>query len=108
MAKAAARAIAAEICRVSQVKPKVRMVFAAAPSQSDVLDILTAMPELPWDQVVAFHMDDYLDLPADAPQRFANWLDAHLFSKVPLAEVHPIPASGAGDEICHSYAEKLA
>ena len=108
MAKAAARAIAAEICRVSQVKPKVRMVFAAAPSQSDVLDILTAMPELPWDQVVAFHMDDYLDLPEDAPQRFANWLDAHLFSKVPLAEVHPIPASGAGDEICRSYAEKLA
>jgi glucosamine-6-phosphate deaminase len=35
-------------------------------------------------------------------------LDDHLFSKVPLAEVHRIPASGAPDEICQAYAGKLA
>ena len=108
MAKAAARAIADEMLRVAGMQPKVRMVFAAAPSQSDVLHVLTTMPELPWDQVVAFHMDDYLDLPAEAPQRFANWLDDHLFSKVPLGEVHPIPATGDSIDICRSYAAKLA
>ena len=108
MAKAAAQAIATEICRVAQAKSQVRIVFAAAPSQSDVLDLLTAMPGIPWGQVVAFHMDDYLDLPAEAPQRFANWLDTHLFSKVPLAEVNPIPAMGDSDNICRTYATKLA
>lgn len=52
-------------------------------------------------------MDDYLDLPPEAPQRFANWLEGNLFSKVPLAEVHRIPTLGLPEEICQNYAEKL-
>lgn len=108
MASAAANAIASKMRHVASVKPTVRMIFAAAPSQSEVLDALTAIPNLPWNQVIAFHMDDYLGLPASAPQRFANWLDDHLFSKVSLAEVHRISASGAPDEICQAYADKLA
>ncbi len=108
MAFTAANAIASTMRHVATVKPTFRMIFAAAPSQSEVLDALTAIPNLPWDQVIAFHMDDYLGLPAAAPQRFANWLEGHLFSKVPLAEVHRIPASGVPDEICRAYADKLA
>ena len=108
MAFAAANAIASKMRQVASVKPTFRMIFAAAPSQSEVLNALTAIPNLPWEQVIAFHMDDYLGLPTAAPQRFANWLDDHLFSKVPLAEVHRIRASGAPDEICQTYADKLA
>ena len=108
MAIAAANAIAAAMRRAASVKSSFRMVFAAAPSQSEVLNALTTIPNLPWDQVVAFHMDDYLDLPAEAPQRFANWLEDRLFSKVPLAEVHRIPALGLPEEICQNYAKKLA
>ncbi len=108
MAKAAADVIARRISAVAQNKPSVRMIFAAAPSQSDVLRMLVASPNVPWDQVVAFHMDDYLDLPEDAPQRFSNWLEQNLFSKVPLAETHRIPANGDADEICKSYSAKLA
>ncbi len=108
MAKAAADDIASRICAVARDKPSVRMIFAAAPSQSDVLRMLIASPNVPWNQIVAFHMDDYLDLPAEAPQRFSNWLEQNLFSKVPLAETHRIPASGIADEICQTYAAKLA
>ena len=108
MAIAAANAIAVEMRRAALMKPSIRMVFAAAPSQSEVLNALTKIPNLPWDQVVAFHMDDYLELPAEAPQRFANWLESHLFSKVPLAKVNRIPTLGSPDEICQTYADKLA
>lgn len=108
MEKAAADAIAAEMRRTADAKSAVRMVFAAAPSQAGVLNRLTVLRGLPWDRVTAFHMDDYLELPADAPQRFANWLGDHLFSKVSPSEVHTIPASGPPDEICEVYAEKLA
>ena len=109
MAKAAADAIARRICDVARGKPHVRMIFAAAPSQSDVLDNLTASLGVPWNQVVAFHMDDYLDLPSEAPQRFANWLENHLFSKVSLGETHRIPAKGGvPDKICEAYAAQLA
>lgn len=108
MAKAAAKAIAAQIRAVAGTKECVRMIFAAAPSQLEMLDNLVTLPGIPWDRVVAFHMDDYITLTAEAPQRFANWLDKNLFSKVPFAEIHRIPADGAADKICQTYAAKLA
>jgi glucosamine-6-phosphate deaminase len=103
MGDAAAHAVASQIKSVANAKGGVRMIFAAAPSQSGMLQTLTTMPGIPWELVTAFHMDDYVGLPADAPQRFASWLDSHLFSKVDLGEVHRIPCSGAAEEICNSY-----
>jgi glucosamine-6-phosphate deaminase len=108
MAKAAAKAIAAQIRTAAGTREYVRMIFAAAPSQLEMLDKLVNLPGIPWDRVVAFHMDDYITLPAEAPQRFANWLDENLFSKVIFAEVHRIPADGAADKVCQAYAAKLA
>lgn len=108
MGRVAAAAIAHQIRQVVQSTGRARMVFAAAPSQLEVLDALTRLADIPWQQVTAFHMDDYVGLPAEAPQRFANWLDTHLFSKLPFKEVNRIPAIGDAEEICRMYAAKLA
>ena len=53
-------------------------------------------------------MDDYVGLPSNAPQRFANWLDKHLFSQVPMGAVHRIASVGDTSDICHMYSEQLA
>lgn len=103
MGRAAAHEVAAAMRAVAAAKGAVRMVFAAAPSQADMLAALVAMPDLPWDRVTAFHMDDYLDLPAEAPQRFGNWLDRHLFGHAPFAAIHRIPAQGDPAHICADY-----
>src|SRR5882757_11183161 len=58
----------------------VRMIFAAAPSQAEMLDDLARERDIDWRRVVAFHMDEYLGLPADAPERFGAWLARHFFS----------------------------
>jgi len=108
MGAAAASMIARQILHVLEVKPEVRMVFAAAPSQSDMISSLLAIRDIPWDRITAFHMDDYLDLPSDAPQRFANWLDNHLFCRASIGVVHRIPAIGIAEEICSDYARLLA
>ncbi|MGR3660635.1 MAG: 6-phosphogluconolactonase [Paracoccaceae bacterium] len=108
MAGAAAEAIARQIRVLAQTKPVVRMIFAAAPSQAEVLSKLCNMPDIPWSQVTAFHMDDYLGIAPQAPQRFANWLDHHLFKKVNFKSVHRIASSGASEDICTSYAELLS
>ena len=108
MGAAAASMIARQILHVLEVKPEVRMVFAAAPSQSDMISSLLAIRDIPWDRITAFHMDDYLDLPSDAPQRFANWLDNHLFCRASIGVVHRIPAIGIAEEICRDYARLLA
>lgn len=108
MTAAAAEVIARQIKKVAQIKSVVRMIFAAAPSQVETLSKLCEMPDIPWSQVTVFHMDDYLDITPQAPQRFANWLEHHLFNKVRFGSVHRIPNSGAPDDICTSYAELLS
>ena len=108
MGAAAASMIARQIFHVLKAKSDVRIVFAAAPSQSEMISSLLAIRDIPWDRVTAFHMDDYLDLPSNAPQRFANWLDEHLFSIASIGVVHRIPAIGIAEEICRDYASLLS
>lgn len=108
MAAFAALQVAEQIKKIAQSKPKVRVIFAAAPSQARFLAHLATIVDIPWKQVTAFQMDDYLGLPPDAPQRFSNWLDNHLFSKVVFDKINRIPVVGDPDEICLGYAQLLS
>ena len=73
---------------------RVRVIFAAAPSQADMLSVLRDAPGIDWAQVDAFQMDEYVGLAADAPQRFGNWLRHHLFNHVPVT-FHPLGSATA-------------
>ena len=108
MGRAAARAVADLIIETAAEKGEVTMIFAAAPSQNELLESLLAIPGIPWDRVVAMHMDEYIGLPAEAPQRFTHYLDQHLFKKAPFKEVHRLNSSAAEpmDE-CRRYARIL-
>ncbi|MFK7894150.1 MAG: glucosamine-6-phosphate deaminase [Granulosicoccus sp.] len=108
LGQAAAMAVSLQIQQVVQAKGKARMIFAAAPSQTEFLQCLIKIPGIPWHKVTAFHMDDYIGLPTDAPQRFANWLDRHLYSRVPFGEVHRIEGSGTAQSLCDDYSRKLS
>jgi glucosamine-6-phosphate deaminase len=90
MGAAAAADIAAELRRLLAAKRDVRMVFAAAPSQSETLAALVAAPGIDWSRVTAFHMDEYIGLPAGAEQRFAVWLDDQIFGRLGFGAVHRI------------------
>lgn len=81
---------AAVIKLLLQVKDEINVMFAAAPSQDDVLATLMADREIPWNRVHAFHMDEYVSLPRDAPQGFGNFLRARVFDKADFASVNYI------------------
>lgn len=100
----AARDIGAAIRRALRNKPHLRMILAAAPSQSEMLDALVCEPGIEWPRVTAFHMDEYIDLPADAPQRFSKWLVNAFFDRVPLAKVNLIEPGFDADVACRKYA----
>ncbi len=75
---AAAAAMAATAIRAAIAERGfARLMLAAAPSQSATLSALAGAPSIDFGRVVAFHMDDYIGLPTDAPQGFGNWLTAH-------------------------------
>ena len=90
MGAAAATDIAIALRERLSTQPNVRMVFAAAPSQAEMLGVLASTPGIDWGRVTAFHMDEYIGLDPASPARFANWLDAHVFTRLPFAAVYRI------------------
>ena len=79
-------------------KPEINMIFAAAPSQNDVLKALVNDKDIEWNRINAFHMDEYIGLSKDAPQGFGNFLMRSIFSLVPFKSVNLIDAEAVDAE----------
>ncbi len=107
MGALAAAEIAATIRSLLETREYINMIFAAAPSQNEVLAALVADPTIEWSRINAFHMDEYIGLPADAPQRFGNFLSDHIFSLVPFRSVNYIDSSNEAEAECRRYTELL-
>ena len=103
MGEAAAADIAACIKKLLAEKDEIYMIFAAAPSQNEMLEALVADPEVQWNKVHALHMDEYVNLPADAPQGFGNFLRRAIFDKVPFASVNLIGTDADSEATCQRY-----
>jgi len=88
MGHAAAKRAAEKMRQLLGEQDTVNVAFAAAPSQNEFLEALMTAPAIDWQRVRAFHLDEYLGLDSDAPQRFAVFLDDHVFSKADFKEVH--------------------
>ena len=108
MGAAAGADVAATMRRLLSSKANVRMIFAAAPSQNETLATLVAADGIDWSRVTAFHMDEYIGLPEEAPQRFGRYLRDHLFDRVKPGRVHLINSSGSIDEECRRYGDLLS
>ena len=74
MGRAAAGAVREQLLETLARKKEANVLFAAAPSQNELLSALVAAPDVPWERVNAFHMDEYVGLAEDAPQGFGNFL----------------------------------
>ena len=123
MGRAAGLAAAEAITKAIARQGSARVIFAAAPSQNETLATLTADTSVDWSKVTAFHMDEYIGLPADAPQRFSRYLKERVFDRVPqiagcnvpFTAVHLLGGSIATcnpgrspESECESYANLLA
>ena len=107
MGQAAGKDAAAKLRSLLAAKAEVNVIFAAAPSQNEILAALAEEPEIDWNRVNAFHMDEYLGLEATAPQCFSNYLTEHIFSKVPFRKVFRINPSNEAEAECKRYTELL-
>src|SRR6201993_2555780 len=87
---AAAGDIGDALTRRLDSQPGVRVIFASAPSQEATLRHLAERPGIDWSRITAFHMDEYLGLSPEAPQRFGNWLRGVLLDRVPVGTAHLI------------------
>ena len=109
MGAAAAADVKAAILRALGEKESINMIFAAAPSQNEVLANLANDKEIPWGRVNAFHMDEYIGLDKDAPQGFGNFLRDHIFGIAPFKSVNYIRIDAPdAEEECKRYSALLS
>lgn len=108
MGAAAAKDIKNKFCELLETKPQINVIFAAAPSQNEVLASLVADKDINWSRINAYHMDEYIGLDADAPQGFGNFLREHIFDRVPFASVNLIDVTAKdADAEAARYGEML-
>lgn len=107
LGRQAAVEVSAAIQKLLKDKAEIAMIFAAAPSQSEFLAMLTADSAIDFSRIHAFHMDEYIGLSTDAPQGFGNFLRDRLFSKVKFASVNYISSSGDPQAECDRYSALL-
>lgn len=87
MGKTAGDDIANKMIELLGEKNDINVIFAAAPSQNEMLARLVSRNDVEWNRVRAFHMDEYIGLEKDAPQGFGNFLKEHIFDKLPFKSV---------------------
>ncbi|PWW28253.1 glucosamine-6-phosphate deaminase [Cytobacillus oceanisediminis] len=107
MGREAGRNVKEKIHELLDKKQNIRIVFAAAPSQNEVLQYLAEAKDIDWSKITVFHMDEYIGLPEEAPQRFGYYLSKKLFNSVKPKKVHLIDGNRSVKEECRRYAALL-
>lgn len=102
----AARDIADELRTLLASQEHVRMLFAAAPSQTETLAALAAQPDIDWSRVIAFNMDEYIGLPPAHPQSFGAWLHGAFFDRVPIGRTEVMQGT-ADPDVLAAYVDRL-
>lgn len=107
MSLAAASEVSTKIKELLKEKETINMIFAAAPSQSDFFKSLIASKGIEWDKINAFHLDEYIGLGSEAPQRFGNFLKRELFNLVPFKSVNYLNGQDPLNGECERYTRLL-
>lgn len=90
LGRTAAQLVSEKIKQLLIDKPLINMIFAAAPSQNEFLNALVSDESIEWERINAFHMDEYLGLPQNAPELFSGFLKEKLFGRASFASVNYI------------------
>ncbi len=103
--QAAAQAAAHALVHLTKSRKDIGVIFATGASQLDTLRPLTSLPDVPWNKIVGFHLDEYVGLEVDHPASFRGYLRKHLTEKVAMKEFHEIDGTRPDlQALCTKYA----
>jgi len=105
---AAAGAAAEAIRCLGKEGNDIGVIFATGASQLDMLEELTSTPDLPWDRVIGFHMDEYLGLDENHPASFRRYMRERLTSQVAMRRFFEIDGNSENvDSFATDYIRHL-
>jgi glucosamine-6-phosphate deaminase len=88
LGQAAAKQAATAIRNAISARGTARIVAATAASQLEFLNALTSTPDIDWQNVEAFHLDEYIGLPVTHPGSFRKMLLEQLVRKTGIKKYH--------------------
>jgi glucosamine-6-phosphate deaminase len=84
-----------------------RIIVATAASQFEFLDSLTKMPGIDWQNVEAFHLDEYIGLPITHPGSFRKLLLEQLIHKTGITKYHLLDGDADTSEVVQRVSAAL-
>jgi len=109
MARAAADQAATVLRAAVTAHGVAHAMFATGNSQLAFVDALvTRTPDVPWSDVVVFHMDEYVGIGADHPAAFQRWIREHIVVPAAPRAAHYVEGLGDPGAASAHYAELLA
>ncbi len=102
LGRTAAAAGAEKIRTALKNRGSATIIVATGASQFEMLDALVREPDIRWDRVTAFHLDEYAGLPITHPASFRGYLWARFASRLPLPlkTFHYLDGEGDLDAEC--------
>lgn len=107
MGAAAAKDAASRINAIIAKNGVANVVFAAAPSQNELLEGLLES-DVDWSRVRGFHQDEYIGIDESEPAGFGNFLRRAIFDKKNFKELYFLLCKAEDSEAkCAEYTELL-
>lgn len=108
MAKAAADEAARLIREAIAVWGRARIVVATGTSQIEFLEALVTAPDIAWEQVELFHLDEYIGLSGDHPASFQHYVRERILARVPVGRAWLLNGAADPEEECKRVGEAIA
>ena len=83
-------------------------MFATGNSQIDFVGALVARTDVPWGDIVVFHMDEYVGVGPDHPAGFRRWIRERIAEPARPRAAHYLDGLAPPDQECARYAGLLA
>ena len=107
LAAAAATDAAARIRMAIEQRGRARIVAATGASQIAFLERLVREPEIAWDNVEMFHLDEYIGLSIDHPASFRKYLLERLIEPAGITSYHLLDGERDPDVVCRETGRLL-
>lgn len=108
LGEAAAEQASTAIRRAIRDQGRARVIAATAASQLEFLNALTKAPDIDWQKVELFHLDEYIGLPITHPGSFRKMLLEQLVQKTGVKKYHLLDGDGDAPEVVRRASAALA
>lgn len=108
MSAAAARHAARSLRQVIARTGNARIVAATGASQLEFLQELTSQPDVDWQRVELFHLDEYDGIPESHPASFRRYLRENLIDRTGIVRYHFLDGQADLDDVRRRVGAELS